>query len=87
MIPSFTSLYSFITFIKTNSSLLTDSIKTLEIKTSRLFNLDFANNAILSCYFLLIINLYFLIAAVTVQMFNPVAAFVIPIGIPTKEAK
>ena len=46
-------LYCFRTlFIKTNSSwLITESIKTLEIKTSMLFNLDFANNTILSCFF------------------------------------
>ena len=53
LISSFISLYSFNTkFIKTNSSwLITDSIKALEIKTSMLFNLDFANNTILSCFF------------------------------------
>ena len=43
-----------------------ESIKALKIKTSVLFNLDFANNTILSCFFLffLIIELYFLIPAV-----------------------
>ena len=44
----------------------------LEIKTSMLFNLDFANNTIFSCSFF-----FFLI----------IAELVIPIGIPTKEAK
>ena len=29
-----------------------ESIKALEIKTSMLFNLDFANKTILSCFFL-----------------------------------
>ena len=54
-----------------------------------LFSLDFANNTILSSFFLffLIIDLYFLIAAVVAQIFNPIAEIIIPIGIPTKEAK
>ena len=52
-----------------------------------LFNLDFANNTILLYFFFLIINLYFLIPAVIAQIFNPIAELVIPIGIPTKEAK
>ena len=54
-----------------------------------LFNLDFANNTILLgfFFFFLIIDLYFLIAAVITQIFNPIAELVIPIGIPTKEAK
>ena len=81
--------YSFDTlFIKTNSSwLITESIKAFEIKTSMLFNLDFAYNTILSCFFFffLIIDLYFLIPTVIVQIFNPVVEFVIPI-IPLKEA-
>ena len=54
-----------------------------------LLNLDFVNNTILSCFFLYfpIIDLYFLIPAVTTQIFKPTAKFRIPIGIPTKEAK
>ena len=54
-----------------------------------LFNLDFGNNTILSCFFLffLIIDLYFLIAAVIAPIFNPNAELVIPLGTPTKEAK
>ena len=54
-----------------------------------LFNLDFANNTILSCFFFffLIIDLYFLIHGVIAQIFNPIAELVIPITIPTKEAK
>ena len=54
-----------------------------------LFNLDFANNTILSCFFFffLIIDLYFLIPAAIAQFFNPIAELVIPIGIPIKEAK
>ena len=54
-----------------------------------LFNLDFANNTMLSCFFFffLINDLYFLIDAVIAQIFTPIAELVIPIGIPTKEAK
>ena len=54
-----------------------------------LFNLYFANNTILSClvFFFLIIDLYFLIPAVTAQTFNPIAELVIPIGIPIKKVK
>ena len=50
-----------------------------------LFNLDFANNKILSCFFLffLIINLHFLIPTVITQIFYPIRELVIP----TKEAK
>ena len=46
-----------------------------------LFNLDFANNKILSCFFLffLIINLHFLIPTVITQIFNPITELVIPI--------
>ena len=40
-----------------------------------------------SFFFFLIIDLYFLIPAVIAQIFNAVAELVIPIGIPTKEAK
>ena len=54
-----------------------------------LFNLDFANNTILSglFFFFLIIGFYYLIAAVITQIFNPIAELVITIGIPTKEGK
>ena len=53
-----------------------------------LFNLDFANNAILSCvfFFFLIIDLYFLIPAVIPQFFIPTAELVIPAGMVTNEA-
>ena len=59
------------------------------MKTSMAFNLDFANNAILSCFifFFLIIDLYFTIPAVLAQIFNPIAELVIPIEIPAKGAK
>ena len=52
-----------------------------------LFNLYFASNTILSCFFFflfLIIDLYFLIPAVIAQIFNPVAELVISIGMPSK---
>ena len=35
----------------------------------------------------LIIDIYFLIPAVIAQIFNPIAKFIIPIGIPVKKAK
>ena len=64
-------------------------MKALEIKTSMPFNLEFANNTILSCFFffLLIIDLYFLILEAIAQIFNPIAEIVIPIRMQTKEAK
>ena len=54
-----------------------------------LFNLVFASNTVLSCFFFffLINDLHFLIAAVIAQIFNAFAEHAIPIGIPTKEAK
>ena len=52
-----------------------------------MFNLDFANNIILLCFFFLIIELHFLIAAVTAQIFNSIEELVIPVWIPNKEAK
>ena len=54
-----------------------------------LFDLDFADNIILSYFFFffIIINLYFLIAAIIAQFSNPIAELVIPIGIPTKEVR
>ena len=54
-----------------------------------LFNLDFANNTILSCFFFffLVIDLYFLILVVIIQIFTPITELVIPIEIPAKKAK
>ena len=54
-----------------------------------LFNLGFASNTILSCFFLffLTIDLNFLITAVIAQVFKPIAEPVSPIGTPTKESK
>ena len=54
-----------------------------------LFNLDSANNTILSWFFFffLIIDLYCLIPPVIAQTFHHIGEHVIPIGIPIKEAK
>ena len=54
-----------------------------------LFSLHFGNNTISSCFvfFIVIIDLYFLIPAVIAQIFNPIAALVISIEILIKEAK
>ena len=54
-----------------------------------IFNFDFANNTILSgfFFFFLIIDLQLLIPAVIAQIINPTAEIIIPIVIPTKEAK
>ena len=83
------SLYSSNTlFIETSSSwVIFELIKALEIMTSTLFNLAFANNTILSCFFFLIIDLYFLIHAVIAKKFNSITELVISTKIPTKEAK
>ena len=51
-----------------------------------LFNLDFVNNIILSCFYFYFSYLLTYTAVIT-QIFNPIAELVIPIGIPTKEAK
>ena len=64
-----------------------ESIKILEIKTTILFDLDFTNNIILLCLFFLFIDLYFLIHAAIVHIFNPIAELIISIGVPSKEAK
>ena len=76
--------------MKANSSwVIFQSIKALEIKTSMLFSLSFANNTILSSFFFffLIINLYFLIPAVITQISNHIVELAVPIVKPTKEAK
>ena len=76
-------------FAETNSSwLIFESTKALEIKTSTVFNLVFANSTIISYFFffLLIIGLYFSIPAVITETFIVIAEFAIPTGITTKEA-
>ena len=64
-------------------------IKALEIETSILFNINLANNTILSYlyFFYLIIDLYFLILAAIAHIFNRIAKLAVLIGIPSKEAK
>ena len=66
-----------------------ESNKAMEIKTSMLFNLDFADNTLLSCFFFffLVIDLHFLIPAAIAQLFNLIPELVIPIGTLSKEAK
>ena len=68
---------------------MTNNRLALKIKASILFNLDFAKNSILLCFFFffLITDLYLLIPAVIAQVFNPFAELVIPIGIPIKKQK
>ena len=87
---SFISLYSCSTlFTHTNLPwLIYESIETLEIKTSVLFNLAFACNTVLSCFFFffLIIDLHFLIPAVIAKIFIATAELAIPTGTLTKEA-
>ena len=63
-------------------------MKDLGIKISVLYNLDFANNTILSFFFFFFLNigLYFLIPGVIVQILNFIAEVIVPIGIPSKEA-
>ena len=62
-------------------------MKDLDIKTSILFNLDFAKNTVLLCFFFLIIDLYFLISAANAQNFNAIAELVVPIGTAIKKVK
>ena len=54
-----------------------------------LFNLFFANDIILSCFFFffLIIDLYFLIPADIAQIFNSIAELVITRRIPKRNIK
>ena len=62
-------------------------IKALEIKTSVLLNLDFANNTIMLLFLFLNYELILLISAVIAQIFKPTAELVLPIGISSKETK
>ena len=68
-----------------------ESIKTLEIRTSKVFNLSFPNLSFpttLSCFlfFSFIIDLDFLITAIIAQIFIPAAELFIPTGTQTNEA-
>ena len=63
-------------------------MRVLEIKTSTFFDLDCANDNILSIFFFfLIIDLSFHIPEIFTQIFSTIAELVIPTGIPTKETK
>ena len=62
-------------------------MKALEVKTSMVFNLVFTSNTILSSFFFLIIDLYFLIPAVITEIYIVIAELAVPTGIPTKEAR
>ena len=57
-------------------------------KTSVVFNLVFANNTILSCFFFffLMIELYILISAVIAQTFDSTAELAMPTKTPISEA-
>ena len=70
------------------SLLIHESVKTLVIRTSIVFNFDFPNNTILPYFFLFffIINLYLLIPAAISQIFIPTAELVIQTGRQTNEA-
>ena len=61
----------------------------LEIKTSLVLNLVLANNIILQCFFFifLIIDFYFLIFTIIMEILIFVAELVIPTGIPSKKAR
>ena len=54
-----------------------------------LFNLDFANNTVLSCFFFsfLIIDSYFFIPSAITQIFNRIVEYLKAIEMPIKEAK
>ena len=82
IICSFNTLFTKINLLW----LISKSIKALNIKTSKVFNLL---RILLSCFFsrFLIIDLYYLIIIVIAQIFNSTAELAIPIGMPTSEAK
>ena len=56
------------------------------MKSSMLFNLDLLFYHAFF-FFFLVIDLYFLISAAITQIFNPIGELLIPLGIPSKEAK
>ena len=61
----------------------------METETSIVFNIGFGSKTISSCFFffILIIDLYFLIPAVITEMFFVNAELVVPTGITNKEAR
>ena len=62
------------------------SIKAFEIRTSIASNFVFPTCPILSCFFFFGIDIYFLIPAVTAQIFIPTADLATPTGTQTDEA-
>ena len=66
-----------------------NSIAAIEIKTSILFDLEYAINTIFTTSFLLflIIDLYLLIPAAIAKIFNLTAELRTPIGLQSKKAK
>ena len=62
-----------------------ESIKSLEIWSSMVFNLFFCDNTILSCFFFFLYNwfIHFICNAVVAQIFVPTAELVIPTEIAT----
>ena len=76
-------------FTETNSSwLIYESIKALKFKTSIVFNLNFLDDTILSCFFFFffMIGLYFLSPAVIAQIFIATSEIITPTGAATNEA-
>ena len=57
------------------------------MKSSMLFNLVFGKSTIVSSFFFFFLIIDFFISAVTVQICNPTTELVIPMGVPSKEAK
>ena len=66
---------------------MTESVKAFEIRVSVLFNLGHVNNTVLSCFFFFNYYLYLLITIAIAQIYNPIVELVIPIRIPSNEAK
>ena len=66
--------------------LIYEPTKPLKIKIMIACNLFFANNAILLCFFLFFLIIYFLYNSVTAYIFNPTAELAISTGTTTDEA-
>ena len=86
----FVSFFILLCFHNTETNslwLIYESINAVNITTLVVSNLVFPINTILSYSFFLIIDFYFFVPAVIAQVFNLFTELVIPIGIPTNEAK
>ena len=64
-------------------------MQSVKIKTSMVFDLVFAKDTILSCFFFffLIICLYLLFPAIITQIYNPTIELLMPIGISDNDVK